>query len=99
MSLLLGRTVRHEYVYILRLSKSRKSLGEEKKLSINIFCPKPSTLLVKCLTAACVAVMSSVAECESLPKYTFMSYVRGLLEKYPTFGREKETGLLGALDT
>jgi hypothetical protein len=31
-----------------------------------------------------------------------MSYtqdVRGLLEKYPTFGREKETGLLGALDT
>jgi hypothetical protein len=27
------------------------------------------------------------------------SYIRGLLEKYPTFGREKETGLLGALDT
>ena len=27
------------------------------------------------------------------------AYVRGLLEKYPTFGREKETGLLGALDT
>ena len=25
--------------------------------------------------------------------------VHGLLEKYPTFGREKETGLLGALDT
>ena len=25
--------------------------------------------------------------------------VRGLLEKYPTFGREKETGLFGALDT
>jgi len=25
--------------------------------------------------------------------------VRGLLEKYLTFGREKETGLLGALDT
>jgi len=25
--------------------------------------------------------------------------VRGLLEKYPTFGREKETGLLGTLDT
>jgi len=25
--------------------------------------------------------------------------VRGLLEKYPTFGREKETGLPGALDT
>ena len=26
-----------------------------------------------------------------------MYCVRGLLEKYPTFGREKETGLLGAL--
>jgi hypothetical protein len=25
--------------------------------------------------------------------------IRGLLEKYPTFCREKETGLLGALDT
>ena len=25
--------------------------------------------------------------------------IRGLLEKYPTFGQEKETGLLGALDT
>ena len=25
--------------------------------------------------------------------------IRGLLEKYPTFGREKESGLLGALDT
>jgi len=29
----------------------------------------------------------------------FSYYIRGLLEKYPTFGREKETGLLGALDT
>ena len=27
------------------------------------------------------------------------SALRGLLEKYPTFGREKETGLLGVLDT
>jgi len=25
--------------------------------------------------------------------------IRGLLETYPTFGREKETGLHGALDT
>jgi len=25
--------------------------------------------------------------------------IRGLLEKYPTFDREKETALLGALDT
>ena len=29
----------------------------------------------------------------------FSLSIRGLLEKYPTFGREKETGLLGALDT
>jgi len=28
-----------------------------------------------------------------------MFALRGLLEKYPTFGREKETGLPGALDT
>jgi len=28
-----------------------------------------------------------------------LAYLRGLLEKHPTFGREKETGLLGALDT
>jgi len=32
-------------------------------------------------------------------KATIISSIRGLLEKYPTFGREKETGLLGALDT
>ena len=32
-------------------------------------------------------------------KHFIPSSVRGLLEKYPTFGREKETGLLGALDT
>ena len=30
---------------------------------------------------------------------TDFDILRGLLEKYPTFGREKETGLLGALDT
>jgi len=30
---------------------------------------------------------------------SIMLCVRGLLEKYPTFGREKETGLPGALDT
>ena len=75
MSLLLGRTVPQEF--ILLLSKSSKSLGDEKKLSINILCPKPSTLLVKCLTVECVTVMSSVAECESLPKYT-LSYIQGV---------------------
>ena len=31
--------------------------------------------------------------------YELGNTIRGLLEKYPTFGREKETGLLGALDT
>jgi len=72
-SFLLGRTVMHEF--ILRMSKSSKRLGDEKKLSINIFCPKPSTLLVKCLIGACVAVMSSVAEWESLSKYTLMSCI------------------------
>jgi hypothetical protein len=36
-------------------------------LSINSLCPKPSTLQVKCLTVACVAVMSSVAKRKSLP--------------------------------
>ena len=73
MSFLLGRTVPHECIF--RLSKWSKSVGDEKKLSINILCPKPSTLQVKCLTVACVAVMSSVAERESLPEYTFMSYL------------------------
>jgi|SRR5215510_712376 len=73
MSFLLGRTLPHEF--ILCPSKASKSLGDEKKLSINSLGPKPSTLWVKCLTVACVAVMSSVAECESLPKYTLMAHV------------------------
>jgi hypothetical protein len=33
------------------------------------------------------------------PNYAIGFKIRGLLEKYPTFGQEKETGLLGALDT
>jgi len=70
MSVLLGCAVPHEF--ILCLSKSSKSLGDEKKLSINILCPKPSTLQSECLTVAYVAVMS-VAQCEPLPKYTLMS--------------------------
>ena len=36
---------------------------------------------------------------EISPKISTINNIRGLLEKYPTFGREKETGLLGALDT
>ena len=73
MSFLLGHTVLHKF--ILRFSKTSKTLGGEKKLFINILCPKPSTLQVKCLTVACVAVVSSVADCESLSKYTLMSHV------------------------
>ena len=73
MSVLLGCTVTHEI--ILRLSKPPKSLGDEKKLSINILCSKPSNQQVKCLTVVCVAIMLSVAECDSVPKYTLMSYV------------------------
>ena len=77
MSFLLGHTVLHEF--ILCLFKSSKSLGDEKKLSINILCPKPSTLQVKCLTVVCVAVMSSVVECESVPKYTLMYFFCNVL--------------------
>jgi len=73
MSFLLGHTVPRECIF--HLSKSPKSLGDEKKLSINSLCPRPSTLQVKCLTVSCVAVMPSVAECESIHKYTLMSYV------------------------
>ena len=40
----------------------------------------------------------SVRHQESKTVHTALC-IRGLLEKYPTFGREKETGLLGALDT
>ena len=35
----------------------------------------------------------------SLLNTYILNYIRGLLEKYPTFGQEKETGLPGALDT
>ena len=39
-------------------------------------------------------------ETEKILKYKDVTIeIRGLLEKYPTFGRKKETGLLGALDT
>jgi len=86
MSLLLGRTVPHEF--ILCLSKSSKSLGNEKKLSIDFLCPKPSTLLVKCLTLACVAVVSSVAECESVPKYTHVIHVPWFITEFVNFDAE-----------
>jgi len=73
MSFQLDHTVTREF--ILCLSKSLKSFGDEKKLYINVLCPSPTTLQVKCLTVACVAVMLLLAECESLLKYTLMSYV------------------------
>jgi hypothetical protein len=45
-------------------------------------------------------ILELKAQCE-LARYRVAApnRLRGLLEKYPTFGREKETGLLGALDT
>jgi len=51
-----------------------------------------------------LAFTSNDRKSESLPAVRLQfepgtSGIRGLLEKYPTFGREKETGLLGALDT
>jgi len=41
-----------------------------------------------------VAAAASILVCLAV-----LPLIRGLLEKYPTFGREKETGLLGTLDT
>ena len=38
-------------------------------------------------------------QCIHCVRCVYKVYIRGLLEKYPTFDREKETGLLGALDT
>jgi len=61
--------------------------------------------LIKFLLAA-TSSSSSVGACTfrmiisyQRPLDAIYIYIRGLLEKYPTFGREKETGLLGALDT
>jgi hypothetical protein len=42
---------------------SHQKVGDERKLSVNILCVKPSTLRVKCLAVAYVAVMLSVAQC------------------------------------
>ena len=54
---------------------SEKSLRGWNDIVHKYLCPRPSTVQVKCVTIACVAVMSSVAECESLPKHTVMSYI------------------------
>jgi hypothetical protein len=42
---------------------------------------------------------SCIPELLNISATNVWNAIRGLLEKYPTFGREKETGLLGALDT
>ena len=46
----------------------------------------------------CVFMQVYVLVCIYVRVYV-ISNIRGLLETYPTIGREKETGLLGALDT
>ena len=43
--------------------------------------------------------ISKITEFHVCGEINITDIIRGLLEKYPTFGREKETGLLGALDT
>jgi len=60
-------------------------MGEVEKLDHTLRNKEASQLEYIC----------SIAIHKSQTLYT----IRGLLEKYPTFGREKETGLLGALDT
>ena len=55
-----------------------------------IFRVPYSSLFSYYLSALCIWVI--VCNCS-------LFTIRGMLEKYPTFGREKETGLLGALDT
>ena len=65
----LGHTVLQEL--ILCLPKSSKILGMKRHCP-QIFCVLSLQLCkVKCLTVACVAVMSSVAECESLTQLHF----------------------------
>jgi hypothetical protein len=63
-----------ERVYFPCLYKSSESRGDKRK-SINSLQATPSTRRVRCLTVACVAVMLSVAECESLSKHRSVSYV------------------------
>jgi len=47
-----------------------------------------------------ISLCDLLALVDKVSVYAFLKgIIRGLLEKYPTFGREKETGLLGALDT
>jgi hypothetical protein len=46
-----------------------------------------------------VTLVQTLRFCTGRTAHRGSRSIRGLLEKYPTFGREKETGLLGALDT
>ena len=63
------------------------------KLPINTALCSRETVIVVSHYFLCLMLMATVA----IERWTLR--IRGLLEKYPTFGREKETGLLGALDT
>ena len=60
---------------LFSLSLSHLKVLAMKKLSINSLLSMRSTQRIKYLTLACVVVMFLVAECESLPKYTRVSYV------------------------
>jgi hypothetical protein len=60
---------------LFSLSVSHLKVLAITEMSKNNFCPTSSTQHVKCLRVACVIVMLSVAECESLPKYTCISYM------------------------
>jgi len=57
-----------------------------------------SPLSSACYCPSAVRYRTHVCSCHAI-NIGLLSHIRGLLEKYPTFGREKETGLLGALDT
>ena len=75
----------------------------EKIRRMILSCPLTWTrsVLWQHIVTGCVCVQFTVYELYVKYKHTHAQPVtiRGLLEKYPTFGREKETGLLGALDT
>jgi hypothetical protein len=70
---LFGLTVPQQFIFFL--AKLSNKSGEEKKLSMYNLWPRPSTLLVRSVTVAWVAVMSCVTHCQSFPKNTFMSWV------------------------
>jgi hypothetical protein len=69
----IGPTVPHEFICLV--SKSSESLGDEKivhKQCVSYAFNSACQMSNSCM---CMAVMSSVGERESLPKYTRVSYV------------------------